>query len=156
MGQHLMLQSEPGSAPTKVLVWADTILPMSPQPYPHRRQPLSGFGITVFMFRIQRELQVRSVHPRWPNWLAWADYLVLANIVISLVLVVIPLVAVPEPGSVQYSIAAGGCAAAAILQLGYPFAILDHYRIEIGTWRTKEGASRRPNGTRASRSKGTS
>ena len=71
------------------------------------------------------------MHPRWPNWLAWADYLVLANIVISLVLVVIPLVAVPEPGPVQYSIAAGGCAAAAILQLGYPFAILDHYRIEM-------------------------
>jgi hypothetical protein len=21
----------------------------------------------------------------------------------------------------------------------YPFAILDHYRIEIGTWRTREG-----------------
>jgi len=112
---------------------------MTPQPYLTVASLLSGFGITVFMFRIQRELQVRSVHPSWPNWLAWADYLVLANIVISLVLVVIPLVAVPEPGPVQYSIAAGGCAAAAILQLGYPFAILDHYRIEIGTWRTEKG-----------------
>ena len=112
---------------------------MTPQPYLTVASLLSGFGITVFMFRIQRELQVRSVHPRWPNWLAWADYLVLANIVISLVLVVIPLVAVPEPGPVQYSIAAGGCAAAAILQLGYPFAILDHYRIEIGTSRTEKG-----------------
>jgi hypothetical protein len=112
---------------------------MTPQPYLTVASLLSGFGITVFMFRIQRELQVRNEHPESPNWLSWADYLVLANIVISLVLVVIPLVAVPEPGPIQYSIAAGGCAAAAILQLGYPFAILDHYRIEIGTWRTRSG-----------------
>ena len=114
---------------------------MTPQPYLTVASLLSGFGITVFMFRIDRELQVRREHPEWPNWLSWADYLVIANIVISLVLVVIPLVAVPEPGPVQYSIAGGGCAAAAILQLGYPFAILDHYRIEIGTWRTKQGES---------------
>jgi hypothetical protein len=112
---------------------------MTPQPYLTVASLLSGFGITVFMFRIDRELQVRREHPEWPNWLSWADYLVIANIVISLVLVVIPLVAVPEPGPVQYSIAGGGCAAAAILQLGYPFAILDHYRIEIGTWRTRRG-----------------
>jgi hypothetical protein len=112
---------------------------MSPQPYLTVASLLSGFGITVFMFRIQRELQVRSLHPRWPNWLAWADYLVIATIVISVVLVVIPLVAVPEPGRLLYSIAGGACASAAILQLAYPFAILDHYRIEIGTWRTERG-----------------
>ena len=44
---------------------------------------ISGFGVTVFMFRIQRELQVRTQHPYWPNWLAWADYLVLGAILIA-------------------------------------------------------------------------
>ncbi len=59
----------------------------------------------------------------------------------SVGLVILPLVAVPAPGRVIYSIAAGSCAAASILLLAYPFAILDHYRIEIGTWRVKQGES---------------
>ena len=111
----------------------------TPQPYLTVASILSGFGISVFMFRIQRELGVRDRHPDWPNWLAWADYLVLATIVLSLVLVVLPLVAFPEPTRFMLSIAAGSCAAASILLIAYPFAILDHYRIEIGTWRTRHG-----------------
>ena len=111
----------------------------SPQPYLTVASILSGFGISVFMFRIQRELRVRDQHPDWPNWLAWADYLVLAAIVLSLTLVVLPLVAIPQPGEFVFSIAAGSCAASAVLLLAYPFAILDHYRIEIGTWRTRQG-----------------
>jgi hypothetical protein len=35
-------------------------------------------------------MQLTARHPEWPNWLAWADYLVLATIVLSLVLVVLP------------------------------------------------------------------
>ena len=112
---------------------------MTPQPYLTVAALLSGFSVTVFMFRIQRELQVRQQHPTWPNWLAWADYLVIGTIVISVLLVVLPLMAVSEPGARLYAIAAGGCAAAGILQLAYPFAILDHYRIEIGNWRTRRG-----------------
>jgi len=111
----------------------------SPQPYLTVASILSGFGISVFMFRIQRELGVRDRHPDWPNWLAWADYLVLAAIVLSLTLVVLPLVAIPQPNEFVFSIAAGSCAASAVLLLAYPFAILDHYRIEIGTWRTRQG-----------------
>jgi hypothetical protein len=42
----------------------------TPQPYLTVASILSGFGISVFMFRIQRELRVRDVHPDWPNWLA--------------------------------------------------------------------------------------
>ena len=111
----------------------------SPQPYLTVASILTGFSITVFMFRIQRELRVRELHPDWPNWLAWADYLVMASITLSVVLVILPLVALPAPSRFIYSVAAGGCAAAALLLLASPFAILDHYRIEIGTWRTKEG-----------------
>jgi len=112
-----------------------------PQPYLTVASILSGFGISVFMFRIQRELRVRDENPQSPNWLAWADYLILGAIVISLLLVVLPLVAVPEPGRLAYAVAAGSCAAASILVAAYPFAILDHYRIEIGTWRTRQGES---------------
>ena len=114
---------------------------ISPQPYLTVASILTGFCISVFMFRIQRELNVRDRHPDWPNWLAWADYLIIATMVVSVGLVILPLVAVPAPGRVIYSIAAGSCAAASILLLAYPFAILDHYRIEIGTWRIKEGES---------------
>jgi len=113
----------------------------SPQPYLTVASILTGFCISVFMFRIQRELGVRDRHPEWPNWLAWADYLIIASIVASVLLVIVPLVAVPAPGRVIYSVAAGSCAAASILLLAYPFAILDHYRIEIGTWRTRQGES---------------
>ena len=111
----------------------------SPQPYLTVASILTGFCISVFMFRIQRELGVRDRHPDWPNWLAWADYLIISTITLSVILVIIPLVAAPAPSRLIYSIAAGSCAAASILLLAYPFAILDHYRIEIGTWRTKQG-----------------
>lgn len=113
----------------------------SPQPYLTVASILSGFGISVFMFRIQRELRVRDKHPNWPNWLAWADYLVLATIVLSLLLVVLPLIALPSPSEFVFSIAAASCAATSLLMLAYPFAILDHYRIEIGGWRTRNGES---------------
>ena len=111
----------------------------SPQPYLTVASILTGFCISVFMFRIQRELRVRDRHPDWPNWLAWADYLIIAAIALSVALVIMPLVAVPAPSRFIYSIAAGSCAAASLLLLAYPFAILDHYRIEIGTWRIKHG-----------------
>jgi hypothetical protein len=113
----------------------------SPQPYLTVASILTGFCISVFMFRIQRELSVRDRHPDWPNWLAWADYLIIATMVVSVGLVILPLVAVPAPGRLVYSIAAGSCASASLLLLAYPFAILDHYRIEIGTWRIKQGES---------------
>ncbi len=111
----------------------------SPQPYLTVASILSGFSISVFMFRIQRELGVRDRHPDWPNWLAWADYLVIATIVLSLLLVVLPLIALSEPTEFVFSIAAGTCAATSLLLMVYPFAILDHYRIEIGVWRKKPG-----------------
>jgi hypothetical protein len=114
----------------------------SPQPYLTVASILTGFSISVFMFRIQRELGVRDRHPDWPNWLAWADYLIVATIVVSVLLVILPLVAFPEPGRVMYSVAAGSCAASSLLLLAYPFAILDHYRIEIGVKRGEHPQAR--------------
>ena len=114
----------------------------SPQPYLTVASILTGFSISVFMFRIQRELGVRDRHPDWPNWLAWADYLIVATIVVSVLLVILPLVAFPEPGRLMYSVAAGSCAASSLLLLAYPFAILDHYRIEIGVKRGEHPQAR--------------
>ena len=114
----------------------------SPQPYLTVASILTGFSISVFMFRIQRELSVRDHHPEWPNWLAWADYLIVATIVVSVLLVILPLVAFPEPGRLMYSVAAGSCAASSLLLLAYPFAILDHYRIEIGVKRGEHPQAR--------------
>jgi ABC-type Na+ efflux pump permease subunit len=114
----------------------------TPQPYLTVASILTGFCISVFMFRIQRELRVRDRHPDWPNWLAWADYLIIATMTVSVLLVILPLVAIPDPGRIVYSIAAGSCAAASLLLLAYPFAILDHYRIEIGARRGEEPQAR--------------
>ncbi len=111
----------------------------SPQPYLTVASILTGFCVSVFMFRIQRELSVRDRHPSWPNWLAWADYLIVSAMAVSVLLVILPLVALPNPSRTAYSVAAGSCAASSLLLLAYPFAILDHYRIEIGVWRTREG-----------------
>ena len=114
----------------------------SPQPYLTVASILTGFCVSVFMFRIQRELRVRDRHPSWPNWLAWADYLIVATMAVSVLLVILPLVALPSPSRTVYSIAAGSCAAASILLLAYPFAILDHYRIEIGATRGEKPQAR--------------
>jgi hypothetical protein len=95
---------------------------------------LAGFGITVLMFRIQRELYVRERYPGWPNWLAWADYLIFGAILLSLALVVLPLSILGDSKPVL-AVAAGSSGAAAVLIAAYPFAILDHYRIEIGAQR---------------------
>ena len=95
---------------------------------------LAGFGVAVLMFRIQRELHVRETKPDWPNWLAWADYLVFGAILLSLLGVVLPLSVVGDTRRVL-AVAAGSCGAAAVLICAYPFAILDHYRIEIGAKR---------------------
>lgn len=105
---------------------------------------LSGFAVTVLMFRIQRELNVRERHPDWPNWLAWSDYLVLAAIVVSLIFVVLPIVSLREPSEGVLKFAAGSCAASVILLAAYPFAILDHYRIEIGAKRNGERTKGEP------------
>ena len=94
------------------------------------------------MFCIQRKLRVRDEHPDWPNWLASADYLITATIIISVLLVILPLVVFPALGTLGFSIAAASCAAASILLLAYPFAILDHYRTELGIWRTRKAKAR--------------
>jgi hypothetical protein len=93
---------------------------------------LSGFGITVLMFRIQRELDVEEKWGPDFTWLAWADYLVIIATLLSLLLVVLPLTIFHEQTKWSVPLASASCAAASVLLAAYPFAIIDHYRIEWG------------------------
>lgn len=105
---------------------------------------LAGFGVTVLMFRIQRELYVLEKDPPGPTWLAWADYLVIVAIVQSLLLVVLPLIVSGGKNAHINAVAAGGCASAVALVAAYPVAILDHYRIEWGKEREPTRAKGEP------------
>jgi NADH:ubiquinone oxidoreductase subunit K len=89
-----------------------------------------GFGITVIMFRVQREIQEQEKGE--PNWLAWSDYLILGSILLTIGLAILPLLMLPWVSAFTRSLAASACVAAFILQAGYVFGILAHYRIEIG------------------------
>jgi hypothetical protein len=97
---------------------------------------LVGFGLTVIMFRLQRELYVQEQHPQWPNWLAWSDYLILASMLVAVFFVVLPILAFPVVTRMREALASAACISAIILQVGYIPAILAHYRIEIGRSRT--------------------
>jgi hypothetical protein len=80
------------------------------------------------MFRLEREVKLRDKGAQ--NWLAWADYLVIASILLSLLLVVLPLVALKDPGR-WFPLAGAACGSAAILLAAYPFAIFKHYEIPL-------------------------
>jgi hypothetical protein len=99
-----------------------------------------GFGLTVIMFRIQRELWVQEKHPDWPNWLAWSDYLIILSLLLGVIVSVILLL--PDPTPRVKAFASAACVAAFILQVGYIPAILAHYRIEMGRKRAEEGKPR--------------
>ena len=108
------------------------MITQSIDPYLTVASILAGFGVTVLMFRIQRELYVREKHPESPIWLAWADYLVIAATLQSLLLVILPLIIFQGRIPEVEVVARGACASSVILIAVYPFAILDHYRIEWG------------------------
>jgi hypothetical protein len=61
------------------------------------------------------------------------------EIVLSVLLATVPLVALSAPTEFVVSIAAGTRAAPSLLLQAHLFAILDYYGIEIGGWRRKAG-----------------
>jgi hypothetical protein len=92
-----------------------------------------GFGITVFTFRIQREVTVGD--KGWPKWLPLADRLIVVSVGLVFCFAVIPLLAF-ELSRSTVGLASAACIAALVLQVGYVPAIMAHYRIEIGKNRT--------------------
>jgi hypothetical protein len=95
-----------------------------------------GFGLTVIMFRAQREIWVQDQRPDWPNWLAWSDYLIIVSVLLASFAALIPLLAISTAEKTIQAVASASLVAALILQVGYIPAILAHYRIEIGRTRT--------------------
>jgi len=82
-----------------------------------------GFQLISFAWRLSREAELMTRHPRKENWFPIADYL---NLVSMLVLVGYVFVYHPTEQS-----AASGLSLSLILLAGYPFAILGHYRLFV-------------------------
>jgi len=85
----------------------------------------AAFGTTVLLFRVQRENDMRSKGE--PVWLPWADWLLLAATICSLVLVLVPIAA-----GYQLQLSAAASSASSICVAGYIPSILAHYRIVFG------------------------
>jgi hypothetical protein len=96
---------------------------------------ISGFGVAMLFFRIQRELQMHEKME--PNWIPWADWLLVYATLFSLVLVLLPIVAVPSSVTFTRRIAASACAGALVMVAGYIFGILAPYRLIFGTGRVQ-------------------
>lgn len=99
---------------------------------------IAGFGVTVLMFRLQRELTISDENWRlaqtdrevriMPTWIPLADYLIVAAVTVALVFAILPLLMSPEPTRASLRLAATACTAATILLAGYVPAITAHYR----------------------------
>jgi hypothetical protein len=95
---------------------------------------IAGFGVTVMMFRLQRELQISDENWKQrgegsqaatvPTWIPPADYLVIVAIIVSLLGGVLPLLISRD----AIRLSSTACAAATILLAGYVPSILAHYR----------------------------
>jgi hypothetical protein len=86
---------------------------------------IAAFGAAMLFFRIQRELTMGDGGEI--VWLPWADWLLVAATMISLLLVILPITIFAE---LKLATVASG--AAAIMVAGYVLAILAHYRIIFG------------------------
>jgi len=77
---------------------------------------VAALGTLILSFRIQREQQdERTGTP-------WADRLLVGAALSSLLLVVLPLVALPHPWPWAAALERAGCAAGVIMLIGYIFA----------------------------------
>ena len=101
---------------------------------------ISVFGAAMLFFRIQRELGVTQQNEdiRIPS----ADWLLIAATLTSLVLVILPIVALgPELKLVQ-KVSLGACSSSTILVAGYILSVLAHYRLLFG--KSRLGARENP------------
>lgn len=94
----------------------------------------SGFGVAMLFFRIQRELQMGKEGE--PVWIPMADWLLVCATLVSLLLVILPLVALSAPEGLLLRLPSAACSASSILVAGYILSILAHYRLLFGRKRT--------------------
>jgi hypothetical protein len=82
---------------------------------------LIGFQVTVFLWRLQRELEL--ARRKGPNWFPPADYLNLFSLLTASLVLVLPTI-IPAMAARG---AARVLALSVILFVGYPFALVGHY-----------------------------
>jgi hypothetical protein len=97
---------------------------------------IAGFGSAMLFFRISRELEMSGRGE--VKWIPWADRLLIAATLVSLLLVVFPVVCCRSRPDVLARLPAAGCAATSIMVSGYVFGILAHYRLIFGSGRSGE------------------
>lgn len=90
---------------------------------------IAGFGVTVLMFRIQRELYMQEKNE--PTWITWADRLVISSTLTALLFVVLPIVVFGPERPTTMAVSATATSAAVILLGGYVPSILAHYRFFV-------------------------
>lgn len=88
----------------------------------------------MLFFRVQRELAVQDRGE--PNWIPYADWLLLFASWMSLLLVIVPLLILDPTKTLYRVLPSASCVGACILIAGYPLAILAHYRFLFGRRRT--------------------
>ena len=86
-----------------------------------------GFGIVAFVFRVQRELQMREEGKR--GWIPWADRLLIVVVTVSLLLVLFPIALAGGVSSLWgRRLPAAACSASTVVLAGYIPALLAQYR----------------------------
>lgn len=86
-----------------------------------------GFGITAFVFRVQRELQLADEGQR--RWIPWADRLLISVVTVTLLLVLFPIALAGRTASLWGErLPAAACCASTVALAGYIPALLAHYR----------------------------
>lgn len=90
-----------------------------------------GFGVAVLALRIQRETKMSEQEET--TWVPWADRLILASTTIATV-GLLALLFGHESDRARH-VVAGTLTAAVVCLLGYPWAILAHYRL-LGSQRS--------------------
>jgi hypothetical protein len=81
----------------------------------------------MLSFRLQRELYMGEQKER--QWIPWADWLYIGATAASLLLVILPLIAVGPQSGAARRLASAACAASVVSVCGYIPSILAHYRI---------------------------
>lgn len=89
-------------------------------------------GVAVLIFRVQREIQMHEAGDR--TWVAFADWLVIAATIVSLLFVILPIVS-SDPARIG-RLPAAATAMAVLFAVGYFPAILAHYRLILSKRRT--------------------
>jgi len=101
---------------------------------------ISVFGAAMLFFRIQRELEVTQKNE--DIWSPWADWLLIAATLTSLILVILPIVALGPESKLVMKVSIAACSASTALVAGYIFSVLAHYRLLFG--KSRLGARENP------------